>query len=80
MASILISPSKYVQGAGELKKLGEYVSKLGKNALALISESGYKRVGKDIKNSFDTTSIGFDFFNGECSMTEIERLKKIVAE
>ena len=80
MASILISPSKYVQGAGELKKLGEYVSKLGKNALALISESGYKRVGKDIENSFDTTSIGFDFFNGECSMTEIERLKKIVAE
>ena len=24
MAKILCSPSKYVQGAGELKKLGEY--------------------------------------------------------
>ncbi|MBR6513889.1 MAG: glycerol dehydrogenase [Clostridia bacterium] len=80
MASILISPSKYVQGAGEINKLGEYVSKLGKSALALISESGYKRTGKEIEDSFDNTSIAFDFFNGECSMNEIERLKKVVAE
>ncbi len=80
MANILISPSKYVQGAGELKKLGEYVSKLGKNALALISESGYRRSGADIEASFTETKIGFDYFNGECSMTEIERLKKVVAE
>ena len=27
MAKILCSPSKYVQGAGELKKLGEYAQK-----------------------------------------------------
>lgn len=80
MASILISPSKYVQGAGELKKLGEYVSKLGKNALALISESGYRRSGADVEASFTDCKIEFDYFNGECSMTEIERLKKIVAE
>ena len=80
MASILISPSKYVQGAGELKKLGEYVSKLGKNALALISESGYRRSGADVEASFVDAKIEFDYFNGECCMTEIERLKKIVAE
>ena len=80
MASILISPSKYVQGAGELKKLGEYVSKLGKNALALISESGYRRSGADVEASFVDCKIDFDYFNGECCMTEIERLKKIVAE
>ena len=33
MANILISPSKYVQGAGELKKLGAYAEKYGKKAL-----------------------------------------------
>ena len=27
MAKILCSPSKYVQGAGEMKKLGEYAQK-----------------------------------------------------
>ena len=30
MAKILISPSKYIQGPGELKKLGQYVENLGK--------------------------------------------------
>lgn len=36
MAKILCSPSKYVQGAGEMKKLGEYAQKYGKKALVLI--------------------------------------------
>ncbi len=80
MANILISPSKYVQGIGEIKKLGIYVEALGKNALALISESGYKRNGKEIEASFTDSVIAFDYFNGECSMNEIERLKKVVAE
>ena len=30
MAKILSSPGKYVQGAGELKKLGTYAEGLGK--------------------------------------------------
>ena len=45
MAKILISPSKYVQGAGELKKLGEYAGVYGKKALVLISAGGQKRSG-----------------------------------
>ena len=32
MANILCSPSKYVQGAGEMKKLGEYAQKYGKKS------------------------------------------------
>jgi len=48
MAKILISPSKYIQGPGELNRLGQYVEKLGKKALVLITESGYKRVGPGI--------------------------------
>lgn len=41
MANILISPGKYVQGAGEMKKLGSYAEKYGKKALILITDSGY---------------------------------------
>ena len=82
MANILIAPSKYVQGAGEIKRLGSYTANLGKSALALISESGYKRNGADIEASFREADVKvcFDYFNGECSMTEIERLNKIVEE
>ena len=55
MANILISPSKYVQGAGELKKLGSYAEKYGKKALIVITASGYKRVGAMIEDSFKET-------------------------
>lgn len=33
MANIIIAPGKYVQGKGELRKLGGYVSSLGKKLL-----------------------------------------------
>lgn len=38
MAKILISPSKYLQGAGEMKNIGTYAAKCGKKALVLISQ------------------------------------------
>ncbi|MEJ8734693.1 glycerol dehydrogenase [Mediterraneibacter sp. ICN-202921] len=80
MANILISPSKYVQGAGELKKLGAYAEKYGKKALILITASGYKRCGGTVEAGFKDSSaqIVFDYFNGECSKNEINRLTAIV--
>lgn len=80
MANILISPSKYVQGAGELGKLGEYAEKYGKKALILITASGYKRCGGIVEEGFknSSTEIVFDYFNGECSKTEINRLTAIM--
>ena len=45
MAKILISPSKYLQGAGEMKNIGTYAAKCGKKALVLISQGGYRRIG-----------------------------------
>ena len=82
MAKILSSPGKYVQGAGELKKLGTYAEGLGKNALVLISKGGYKRIGAEIEKSFAETgcTLHFDYFNGECSKNEINRLKDIMKE
>lgn len=82
MAKILISPGKYVQGPGELKRLGTYAEVLGKKALVLISEGGYKRIGKMIEDGFKEVNctIEFDYFNGECSKNEINRLSSIVKE
>ena len=49
MTKILTSPGKYVQGPGEMKKLGENAAKYGKKALALITENGYRRSGAGLK-------------------------------
>ncbi len=82
MAKILISPGKYVQGAGEMKKLYDYAKGYGKKALVLITESGYKRIGATVESSFAGTDyeLVFDYFNGECSRNEINRLIKIMEE
>ena len=79
MAKILCSPSKYVQGAGELKKLGEYAQKYGKKALVLITESGYKRIGDVVNTGFEGYEITpvYEYFNRECSKNEINRLVDI---
>ena len=82
MAKILISPSKYLQGAGEMKNIGTYAAKCGKKALVLISQGGYKRIGKMIEDSFaeNNCELVFDYFNGECSTNESNRLVKVVRQ
>lgn len=82
MAKVLISPSKYLQGAGEMKNIGTYAANCGKKALVLISKGGYKRIGKMIEDSFAASDcdVVFDYFNGECCNSEINRLVEIVKE
>jgi len=82
MAKILISPGKYVQGAGELKKLGEYAAGYGKKALILISSGGQKRSGAMIEESFAKAGGEMQFvtFNGECSKNEIARIQGVMKE
>ena len=82
MANIFISPSKYVQGAGELKNLGKYAKVYGEKALVVISENGRKRSGQTILDSFADAGIScaFEYFNGECCKSEISRLCDIVKE
>ena len=80
MARIFISPSRYIQGAGEMKKVGERAKALGSKALVLISQGGYKRIGAEIEESFKNAKAlaVFDYFNGECSKKEIKRLQEVV--
>lgn len=80
MAKILTSPGKYVQGAGELKKLGTYAKTYGKKALVLVTASGHKRLGTTLETAFRDSGCEpvLDYFNGECSKTEINRLMEIM--
>ena len=80
MAKILICPNKYVQGAGEMGKIAEYAKAYGKKALVVITASGYKRIGGVLEASFGAGEVGvvYDYFNGECSWNEINRLTEVM--
>ena len=79
MAKIIIAPNKYVQASGELANLSKYVSELGKKALCLLTEGGFKRVKGTIDKSFseNESTIMYEKFNGECCTTEINRIIEI---
>ena len=76
MAQIIGSPSRYVQGRGELANLRQHTEKFGKNIFVLVSESGQKRVAPAIDKSFEGTDakVVYESFNGECSRSEIDRI------
>ncbi len=82
MARVFISPSKYLQGAGELDHLGEYTKVYGSKALTVISAGGLSRFGERVSASFDAAGVEcvYDNFNGECSQLEIDRLVGVVKE
>ncbi len=80
MARVFISPSKYLQGPGELDRLGEYTKVYGNKALVIISAGGLKRFGERVDASFAAAGaeLVYDNFNGECSQAEIDRLVAVL--
>jgi glycerol dehydrogenase len=80
MDKIILSPSKYVQGYNIIERLESYTSGLGKNSLVIADDFIMKMVKEPLTNNFKDSSsnILFEKFNGECSMTEINRLTEIV--
>lgn len=76
MANVISSPSRYVQGRGELAHLYEHCEKYGKDLFVLVSASGKKRVEAKIAQSVEGTGakVVYETFNGECSQKEIDRV------
>ena len=82
MAKILTSPAKYIQGEGELSRLGQYAAAYGKKSLLLISSSGKTRIGAMLAAGFASVAcdVTFALFGGECCKTEIRRLVALAKE
>jgi glycerol dehydrogenase len=77
MANIIGSPSRYIQGKGELANIAAYAANLGrKKIFALVSKSGKGRVENTLLESAKKTgsTVNFEIFNGECSANEINRI------
>lgn len=80
MAQIIGSPSRYIQGKGELKNLCNYAVNYGKKLFILTSASGRKRVEPSIQEGLGNTGaeLVYEVFNKECCMTEINRIIEAV--
>ena len=77
MANIIGSPSRYIQGKGELANLAAHAANLGrKKIFALVSKAGKGRVENILAESAKKagSTVSFETFNGECSEGEIKRI------
>lgn len=82
MDKIIISPSKYVQGANVMKSIGEYVKPLGTKVLAIADGFVTGLVGETVRKSCEEAGVELVMaeFGGECSRPEIERVMGIAKE
>jgi glycerol dehydrogenase len=79
MSRVLASPSKYIQGPGELSRIKDRISHLGGPVLFIMGGSAYKNLKGVIEESYrDSGSVLiFEKFGGECTRKEIDRLRTI---
>ena len=79
MANIIASPTRYIQGKGELANIAQHVGMLGKKLFVLVSDSGKKRIEPVVAKSMEQSdcAVTYEIFNGECSRNEINRILEI---
>lgn len=79
MTKILISPSKYVQGAFAINDLAKMLKVYGKTALIVGGKTGLSTVKDAIEETFQKQKMTYkmEVFQGECSKKEIDRIVAI---
>lgn len=82
MDKMFVSPDKYIQGSGLLENSAQYIESLGKHVLIMSDEMVWDIAGNDFAQHL--TDNGFTVekvvFNGEASVTEIDRITKIAKD
>ncbi|WP_151736065.1 glycerol dehydrogenase ['Paenibacillus yunnanensis' Narsing Rao et al. 2020] len=77
MAQITVSPAKYIQGRGEIARLGAYCAQLGAiNAFVIVDSFVVTGYGPAIAEAFAAADVGLTQreFTGECSLPQVQRL------
>lgn len=79
---IFSSPRKYVQGSGVIAELGSQLAVLGAKAFLVADDVVWEIVGSQVRKSLELEGLDFHFerFNGEASVSEIERLAAIARQ
>lgn len=78
-AKILIAPSRYVQGSGAIRELGEQTKHLGRKAFVTGGRTALSLVRQAVAESLSNRAAGstFELFGGETSGAEIDRLRAL---
>lgn len=74
---VFISPGRYVQGAGTLGKLGQYLTLLGSEHVGILASPGrIDAEGARLESSLESNAMSSRFveFGGEASLEEIHAL------
>lgn len=79
MAKTMKAPGRYIQGPGELTRIGKHVKGLGSRFLVILSPGSARRFKNEIQKSLEESSYScyFELFNGECTLAEIQRLSEL---
>ena len=79
MTRVLASPSKYIQGSGELSRIKDHIYRLGGPFLFVMGGFAHENLKNVIEESFKDSgaTLVFEKFGGECTHKEIDRLRDI---
>ncbi|ALB61500.1 Glycerol dehydrogenase [Cronobacter condimenti 1330] len=79
MDRIIQSPGKYIQGAGVLSRIGDYLKPLAERWLVVGDKFVLGFAEETLRQSFKQAELGVEIapFGGECSQNEIDRLRKL---
>ena len=79
MDRIIQSPGKYIQGADALTRLGDYLKPLAKRWLVVGDKFVLGFAEETLRQSFKQAELHVEIapFGGECSLNEIDRLRKL---
>jgi glycerol dehydrogenase len=81
MTRMLLSPGRYVQGAGAIREIGIHAGRLGSSALVIGGKTALSLCGADISASLAEHDVAGhqECFQGTSSQQEIRRLTGIAA-
>ncbi|WP_105685337.1 bifunctional L-1,2-propanediol dehydrogenase/glycerol dehydrogenase [Cronobacter dublinensis] len=79
MDRIIQSPGKYIQGAGVLARIGDYLKPLAERWLVVCDKFVLGFAEETLRQSFKQAELNAEIapFGGECSQNEIDRLRKL---
>jgi glycerol dehydrogenase len=75
-----VFPGKYIQAAGLIAELPNYIKSFGNSGLIICSPTAKDKILSNHISNFKKDDIIIEQFNGECSEREIKRLYDIVIE
>lgn len=80
MAKIIGSPTRYIQGRGELANLAKHAGAIGETMFILVDKFVKPLVMPSIEAGMGDRKFEVVEFGGECSMTEINRVIEVLKE